>query len=349
MAAKNIDGAEPVFKEDKVTIMADDGTNLVLRTLNPYYDSKLRPPISKPLFNIRNKRDDNNNVYQNILGECFYFLLCDDETHILLMFDADKNYPQKQKENMALVKYGDFNTTPVYIFSYIDSKYDQHKEMKVWIDKENDKFCGTYMYPYIHFDTNKEVSDDGKDYYNFMRYFFIFEIEKELKRCNEIFTNNVDYEINREIFYGEYAFKIYDKEMEDNFAAQLAELLKNEWKFKREEQTNLMWIQNRCMSVSEVQKFYKMARVNEDFAETRPDIAGDLPTTNGELKNFLDWRTSNFVVEPVLKDRQGTPIIFEIVSEGLKATSAGPDKEIGTDDDIVFVRTYESVGMKPLN
>jgi len=344
MTKNSIDGTEPFFKEDKFMITADDGVSLVLRALNPYYDSNLRPPIPKPFFSIRD-----NNVYPNIFGESFYFLLCENETHILLMFDSDKNYPQKQKDKLTLVKYGDFTPASVYIFSYLYPQNDMIAEKKVWIDIENDKFCGTYMYPYIYFDIDNIPTDDGRDYYNFMKYFYISEIEKEIQRCNDIFTNNVDYKINREIFYGYSAFKIYDKEMENRFASQLAELNKNKWKFGREYKNDMVWVESSVMSVSNIQDLYYRVLNNKDFAKTRPDIIGELPTTDEELEKYLSWQTSNYVGDPVLKDRYHTPLKFEIIPEGLKATSAGKDKIWDTEDDRYFIRTYRSVGMNPLN
>ena len=346
MSPKNIGGEEPIFTEDKTVITADDGTSVVLRTLNPYYAEKLRSQIR--FYHISGRTPEqrrhsifqtfDDNTRQDVLKEYFYFLLCEDETHILLMFDADKDYPQEQKDNLTLVKYGDFNTLTVHNFSYT-SKNDKLIEAKVWIDKENDKFCGTYTYKYMSFSTDKEVTDDGRNYYNFMRDFFISEIEKELQRCNDIFANNVDYEINRNIFYGNYAFRDYDKEMEERFAAELETLLKNEGKFRRELNLNLWWLQNHSMTVSEIQQQYKLLKMDTDLAYTRPDIVGNLPRTDEELEKYLAWRTKNFVGEKVLKDRQGTPIKFEIDPLGLKAISAGPDREFGTDDDVIYINT----------
>jgi len=95
-----------------------------------------------------------------------------------------------------------------------------------------------------------------------------------------------------------------------------------------------------------------MWTVKED---NKPNIDGELPVNEQELADYLAFMRNGlskleyFIVGDELLDIFRTPIRVEIVTDGLKATSAGPDKEFNTEDDIVFIRTYESVGMEPLN
>jgi len=87
------------------------------------------------------------------------------------------------------------------------------------------------------------------------------------------------------------------------------------------------------------------------------NLEGGLPRTDEELQLFLEWKLNlsnaiknreTIIFNPTypyksLEDYFGTALKFEIIDEGLKATSAGPDTEFGTDDDIIFrVKTTDS-------
>jgi len=71
----------------------------------------------------------------------------------------------------------------------------------------------------------------------------------------------------------------------------------------------------------------------------RPKIAGELPTTAEELKEYLRWIAfvEGYKSEGELVDVYGTKIKFTLLKDDLKAISAGVDKKFGTADDVARV------------
>jgi len=77
----------------------------------------------------------------------------------------------------------------------------------------------------------------------------------------------------------------------------------------------------------------------------KPDIKGQLPTSEEELAIYLDWvydltqwSLGGDEHDNKLYDRYENEIKFELILGGLKATSAGYDRVFDTDDDIWAIR-----------
>ena len=72
---------------------------------------------------------------------------------------------------------------------------------------------------------------------------------------------------------------------------------------------------------------------------TIPNIKGKLPQTKKELNEYLTWisKIEGYDTPDELLDLYGTQIRFEIVTNGLKAISAGEDKTFDTLDDLFYI------------
>jgi|GEM_PF-1547225 len=352
----NIDDTKPLFLDNPFTIKADDGSTFVIKRLNPYYDENIRIPLRTSGMFV-----GLNEIMVIVEGEAYYFLLCEDETHILLRIDDEINYFQKHGNSLKLEKYGDFKNVSAYKFSYlIFDGYYSHldnriiKEKIIWMDTEKDQYCGSREYQPIEFKDNSHKTDEGKLYFDYVEDLYIYIVEEEIARCSKLLDEDIDYTINIDVYFAVHGIDIYNAELGKVLMEQLDFLWKNERKYEKLRHYNQSRMNTYGQSVSKSNMSFQFFWQTDDYVETKPDIEGELPTTEEELIEYNRWLLSRFRDLnrgnfPYFRDLYGTELRYAIVNKGLKVISAGKDKVFDTEDDELFIRTYESVGMKPLN
>jgi len=328
-----------LFDQEELVITADDGTKVILNRLNNAYEKNVRF-INKYLNGV-----DNEN-------ECYYLLTCEHKDNILLVFDEEKNYFQKFKENLFVDIHYKYDTMMFYKFNYIyDADLMTNRDIIFWIDKENKKYCGSFLFPYLNFEDNYEDCEDGERYYNFLKDICVEYAKNEIIRCNNLLENDIDFQLDITAFQVCQPLLFYGKEQWDSLLTELNKLYLEENRSVKLLARNQNRISGYINSVSMFQRFYKSLSSDmfRPHGDTRPNISGELPINDEELSEYLAWQMKGYIEGFIMIDIYDTPVKFEIVSEGLKVLSAGRDKVWDTEDDQYLIRTYESVGMKPLN
>ena len=330
----------PIFTDEIAIVKADSGITVVLRKLNPYYDKNIRRPYEISTLPGREP-------YIYVENECYYFLLCESEKHILAVFDESKNYIQKYQDKLTLTIDKSYKNFDTYYFNY--SYMDDHKNILLWIDKLNDELCGTFIYQIVnHGIVFKEKL--SQQHYNFVEDFYIDYLFTAFNKYDELYNNYIDFTVDSSIYVIHGALMIHNRKFveEEDIDGRISDYREKQYRFYAAEKNTSYAFELYTMSVSYFSVLWGSDENINPFLKHKPDIKYDLPINDDELKRFLDWKKSG---NPNLEfnDGYGTPVKFEIITEGLKVTSAGRDKIFGTGDDKHFIRTYTSVGMEPLN
>jgi len=345
----NIGEETQLFTDDKIVFSVGNDDKFVLRKLNPYYDNKVRTPWHE---------QQSDQILEFVESEMYYFLLCIDEKHILLFFDDERNYFQKYQDKMQFELHGDYSKVrayyiyfPTYLKKFTEERYNRIFSTDiVWVDKKNNGWCGSFTYPPMTFNETSKETEQGREYCDYVKDFYVNVIDKEIDRCQIFVEKKEDFQFHRHTTYeAAYCIMTFDLPLGQELLNRLSKLSEYEQiNFYLSYGTSLK-LSFYCMTVNEFQSIFREVGLGS-IADTKPGFDTLLPRNEGELDNFIKWKISCYQTDYTeMLDAYDNPIDFEIVPEGLKAISAGPDKEFGTDDDIVFVRTYESVGMKPLS
>ena len=302
---------------DEFCFVADDGTKIFLVEevwLNP--DTKYQP------------RSTSGDILHHV-NASFYYLMCENRTHILHVFYARRGQLSecydKIKEKFTLFtkdkEYGDFTTYRTdFIYLSIFSPYVWVFSVEpvclfMWLDKENDTSCSSIT-----------ISAD----YNKFKDIYIGYITDELNEEKRLYPEQKN--ILNLILY-------YDKVIGN----ELAERYKN-WEKKQASMAPIYrTLKSLDFYTQPVYAAYHMIDWDYDYFD-KPNIEGDLPTTQEELEEYLSWIRKGyerFWKNKELNDGFGNPIRFELTEEGLKATSAGVDGELDTEDDLVRIRRYD--------
>jgi len=342
-----INDDEPFFLDIEVVILVDDGTIFILKKLNPYYDVQVRSPYSGDL--IVSPYSKELVAYNE--NESFYFILSEDKKHILYKFDEQRNYIQKFSMYLTANRQDKYENVTSYKITFpllLDYEL-QDQSLFVWLDNKSSKYHGSLNYPPVYFNDNSVKSDEEKEVYDCLKDMYIDYVEKELNRCQKLFYADVDYRLDQTIRLSATVIKAFDEQLAQELFEKIN--LTDFWQNKTDiyKRLNTKLLSDYCRTVNMIQNFNNQFDSRKWFAETRPNIKDELPTTKEEMLEYLRWQSLNFKEGRGHDDAYGTSVRFEIIPEGLKATSAGKDKVFDTDDDQYFVRTYESVGMKPLN
>ena len=335
---------EPLFTDDLVIIEAEDGRKVHIRKLNPYYDENVRVP--------------NKTYYVTHIGwqtftenECYYLVLCKDEEHILGTTNQGKNYLRKHGDKITLEKHIEYGGVSSYFLTILgEEDKDVFYTQLVWfVDVAEDNFCSSFQYPYITESTGFVIHDieDGYDYYKLTRDFFLLIIESEIERCTELQKLEADYFMSIESARFIRYVQLYetDEKLRDKLVKDMDFLgFWSNISMKRESANIMVRFPLHTQTVSEIKN--EFLKVMGTPIETNPNIKGELPRTEEELEEFINWKIrSRPSGNPYITDSFGNPVKFEVVTEGLKVISAGKDGIFDTKDDQFFIRTYESAGM----
>ena len=321
----------------------------------------------------------NDGQYQGLMvGPYFkdpatYYLLCSDKKHVLSFFDQSSGYFDKDNDHvLTITKYKDFEYFTAYNFafkyrnlfdkdSYLnllkgflgnkdegvlykllhyaeENSYAFPIEIQFLVDKKNGIYC-TSSYREAPF--NKlfldNITPETEELYKMIADYYWDLIMTKIAE-HETKMSEYSYRIIKNDTNINIAFNVsskYEPEKGLELSEKIRELQEQEEKTKDIRETK------RSLSIYTT-PVYRI-RPDEGLPK-RPEIKGDLPTTDEELKRYLEWinivyeRTRSF---GYLIDDFGIDIKFEITEEGLKATSAGSDKKFGTEDDISYIRKYE--------
>ena len=317
---------EPLFTDDLVIIEAEDGRKVHIRKLNPYYDENVRIPTKSYYV---------TNIGWQTFGqnECYYFVLCEDEINIINYFDQENNYLQKYADKMRLELYKDYDVFSSYHFTYLfDTEKDYLRTLKVW-------FAGDICV------TLSDINDKYRDLYQDIRNVCFDIFRTEVVRCVELFEKKIDYGFNMEAYYAARFIIVFeDEEISVKIRNELNKAQFNQFYSENLVGVNLtISLPFHAKTVTEFKNTFKL--VNKTL-ESSPNIEGELPRTEEELEEFINWKLNNYASDnPSLTDSFDNPVKFEVVKEGLKVISAGKDGIFDTKDDQFFIRTYESAGM----
>ena len=258
--------------------------------------------------------------FKVIVKSFFITLLC---LYILLILFSFPLYDIFHKRRLPL----SFYVNETNIFGHLYSKVTSQHFKDYFIDLS--RFKESYYYPYdvnspYSVDTDFDITDvtlgEALDIY--IKCFI-------LRTNNEYSFNNVNK--HRELvpitdrnisLLKMYTLKISDKERVIESFKQIG-------------------LEKTQAAYAEIKKNDIWNGVTLDLKSelSRPAVEGELPVNNDELRSYLNWIVIIEGVDTVenLKDAYGKSIKFEVIKDGLKATSAGPDKVFDTQDDEVFV------------
>ena len=229
---------------------------------------------------------------------------------------------------------------------YTESIVQRVKVILFWIDKtgEYKNYNGYFTDTNLTYEIRTTKSVEGERYYNYITDAYRYII-------NDYKWFSVDDNINKAlqflILYNDEEGIKLQKEIEALKELNFEKMLSR----KRYDMTR-QYILRCILPVSESYGGIYIKIIDP------PEINGDLPRTEEDLKLFLEWKSNldrrwhdypfrNEETYGALKDYYGMPITFELVPEGLKASSAGPDKTFGTADDIVIMRIIHEEGSYP--
>jgi len=341
----DISGDTLLFLNDSFNITADNGEEFIIKKLNPDYDEFIRVPYYEMGIS--------GDIVTFVENEVYYFLLDSNNKNILFKFDAEKNYLNKYDDELKINKTAELESVILYSFTMINEN-NNADTVHFWVDKNKEIFTynGSFYFPHITFnygDYNYTETTEDREYYEYIKEVYIFIVEEEIKRCKDWLENDIDYVINDEAYEAALTIRVFNEELGEQLLDQLEELYANENKSLYDKGANIRWISSYVQTVSEFKRFYKDIDALAEYADTFPEFQGELPVNGEELQEYLTWQIVPYQEGAVMDDYFDTQVKFEIVPEGLKVLSAGRDKVWDTEDDQHLIRTYESVGMKPLN
>jgi len=337
-------------QQTSIELLSDDGVKIMLipsnkqKEANNYATSEKRYPDNLLIYNI----------------------YCLTKKHILGEVNIPKNYLAKEHDwDYTFEKVQDFKNVSyyrLYMIMYdiqdpfklqyktppasamirnflgednIDkSFYAYEQENHFWIDGKTDLHCGCLL--------NFTISD-GENIISMQQQYDALNDTLVYIATDGLKTNQGkrlinDSPLNKLIEY----ITFFDKEN----GVSLTEL-KNSMEEHREQYYSILAAKNATKNllfsytrpVSEI-----LIRLDKENNLPHPNIAGELPTNEDELKIYLSWLLNALNVAgneyESFYDSYGTEVIFEITAFGIRLISAGYDKEFGTEDDIVGLSQY---------
>ena len=210
------------------------------------------------------------------------------------------------------------------------------RETIVWVDKKNDKYCGSageFLRNDIS-DTESLAYEESYDYYLHTKDIYFYVINSIMTDFNDMvnnFSNNDSFFIDDSLYPRDqqffYVVRRYDKDKHDALIEELDFENKRDFFNTR----RILDLHTRPISIlNEHPRWPKDIKL--------PEVSLELPTNAEELDLYKRW-ISTFSLR--FRDDYGTEIKYEILDGiGLKAISAGPDKIFGTEDDIEYLREY---------
>ena len=355
-----------------ITFIADDGTKILVKMQDSEESRKYLALIKgnyreSDLWLSGIYLDDESRLINTFVIPTFYFY--EDDHDYTLSFKKIKDFNNvsyyefkltlndeedlnkkgsyqyfdfKFHKNMTKYSLVRFNPNPTAKYEEEQLKnYSPFFEQTVffWVDKDS-KYSGSLDYPAIRFSDR----DESKKQFEELSDLFLYLVNQELDKFEGLLDQqvrtyyNVPDNIRDLIKY----ISLHDKEVGNELQKRLDNLniRREEWYHTALAITNT---QTRLSAFTCIVSQSPLTVSSWDSAAPeKPSIAGELPTTDEELAVYLDWMATGYngcVDENGnLCDIFGTPINFELVEYGLKAISAGPDKEFGTKDDIWIMR-----------
>ena len=227
--------------------------------------------------------------------------------------------------------------------------------LKIWIDKEDGVSGGSIIYTPIELTT---ASFESYEYYTSIEDMLLYLVQEEFNNFEKSFQDIMPYEID---FYFNKILKSIvinapetGKKLQKEFNTLKSQNIEVTQQFLRRENTKtlLTWYTSPIFILHE--KLNDNRTRSEELLDVpdRPEVVGEYPVTEKELEAYKDWiliiLNQKIIilngVEQVLDtplDDHWNPVKFELVDRGVKAISAGEDKEFGTDDDIVYINGVE--------
>jgi len=350
---------EPLFLDTGVVItVEEDGTKFPVKKLNPYYDELVRIPYEEIGLSGR--------IIYMVENEAYYFILDNSEENILFKFDEESNYLIKYGADLKIRKEKEFDDVILYHLNMMGNddddpfvttlRYEGYylRTLHFWIGKNTQTgYSGNVCFPpkFKWSDYNYKVTAEDIECYEHIKDAYAFIAEEEIKRCEDALKNDIDYIINSEAHEATGTINKFDKELASQFYNRIEAIRLSQNKSVKDKAYNINRISLYVQPVSEFKKIYRATKIAAliEHANNGPGFEGDLPTNDEELEKFLVWIKTPMPGGRKVIDYFDTAVKFEMISEGVKVLSAGRDKAWDTEDDQYVLRTYESVGMKPLN
>ena len=166
-------------------------------------------------------------------SEAFYFLLCENESEILLIFDGEENYFQEYEGSLSLEKYGDFSNLSAYYFNYIGKKDNTGQAIKklIWIDKSDHKYCGSFAnMPIDKLVDNALNTEKTQEFYNDNKDFLSALIDNEVAQYYEMIDAGIgiDFKFDREttdIIVANNIITLYDNDTGKKYEEEIRRVL----------------------------------------------------------------------------------------------------------------------------
>ena len=227
--------------------------------------------------------------------------------------------------------------------------------LKIWIDKEDGIYSGSLTYTPIELTVS---SFEAYEYYKGIEDVLLYLAKEEFNNFEKDFNKGMPHEVD---FYFDKILKsimINDldtgEKLQKEFNILRTKNIDVMQQFIHRENTKIMltWYTSSISTLKERLDYNRTIFEGLLSIPDRPEVADEYPVTEKELEAYKDWLLDIFMQRVVYRngieqirdtplDDYWNPVKFELVDGGVKATSAGPDKIFGTDDDLVYINRIE--------
>ena len=334
------------YFDESITVMADDGFEAKLLTLNPNYNKQYFHLLLNPSETIKSQYNTHH-------------LICHDNQHILLeiLFAVDIHDTDYDFE-FELLKVKDYKYVTAYklAYSYLKDgvRIESVNQTLVWIDKQEGKYCGNLERPILYkydkdYYLKKVKTDTGQEYYDHVKEIYLNEVEEYLNFYDRKLDDKNEYGFAVTAISPLFdVISLYDTE-------QYAQINKFIESIRAKQTANwYTYMTSHLLDIYTLPVSEVVACPSWDSEMQKiehPNIEGELPKNDAELVLYLEWISVGYRYSGRYDDKEqvplhdyfGTRLQFEVLSEGIKAVSAGADTEFDTEDDLVFIRPYVPV------
>jgi len=321
----------------------EDGKSLVLQRLNPYYEmDRDNPPVREGVVwaKIAGWKDplEDFNVVTSLI-------FCPDGTHVLAaLLHPEYYFTEPNNYIFEMKKYGDFKHATLYTldfkFEFNGKTFNQN--WLIWLGNDANALC-------CDSDFSKSV-----ELFSYTPYGYGFPedvLERQRELIGDMATKYTEEQIENlrhEMTLYRPASLSYDRRLAVYVDPNKYEKFEEEVEEMRAERRTYEYMA-KIANRGRLQRYTLpvwLAAIDSEWNAQAPlieNLADELPRTEEELKDYVAWITRGFrpfFDYEVAIDMHMTPIKFELTEEGILATSAGEDREFGTEDDQSFLSEY---------
>jgi len=319
----------PLVVGNKIVVTNDDN-KIVIQRLNPLYQRRIvyntnRRPYPLADFEVVTSliMCENGHVLGTVRHPEYYFT---EPNYFTLKLERDEDF-----KNVTLYK---------LLFDFEFNGKPQQREWLIWFGHDKEQFCcgcrDDVDYSYL---TKNKSQDFINNRYELLKDMCIKYTQDDLERLRMAVKTYTIVPMSLDNTFTSFIY-LNDRELSQKISDDLNELQQKAWS----EEYGIV-LANRGRLKRYTLPIWLAVRDSEWNAQVPrvENLSDELPRTEEELKDYITWITRGFrpfFDDEVALDIYKTPIKFELTEEGVLATSAGEDKEFGTEDDQSFLSEY---------